>query len=120
MGGPEKPISALGMKSYKRYWAAEIARWLLKNYEDSNKNYKKGDMLTITVNTISQGTWIHPDDVLETLREMNFVARENEKGPKCIMSPDAIEKYLHERKISIQKVVDEDGFLPGYAEKKAE
>ncbi|CAK7208372.1 SAS complex subunit [Sporothrix curviconia] len=29
LGGPEKPISDLGKKGYKRFWGAEIARWLL-------------------------------------------------------------------------------------------
>lgn len=29
LGGPEKPISELGRKGYKRFWAGEIARWLL-------------------------------------------------------------------------------------------
>lgn len=29
IGGPEKPISDLGKKGYKRFWAGEIARWLL-------------------------------------------------------------------------------------------
>ncbi|KAG5930283.1 hypothetical protein E4U42_002495 [Claviceps africana] len=29
LGGPEKPISDLGKKSYKRFWSGEISRWLL-------------------------------------------------------------------------------------------
>ncbi|KAH9993459.1 acyl-CoA N-acyltransferase [Xylariaceae sp. FL0662B] len=29
LGGPEKPISELGRRGYKRFWAGEIARWLL-------------------------------------------------------------------------------------------
>ena len=29
LGGPEKPISDLGKKGYKRFWAGEIARWIL-------------------------------------------------------------------------------------------
>lgn len=31
LGGPEKPISELGRKGYKRFWAGEIARWLLSS-----------------------------------------------------------------------------------------
>ena len=30
LGGPEKPISELGRRGYKRFWAGEIARWLLE------------------------------------------------------------------------------------------
>ncbi|KAI0104660.1 acyl-CoA N-acyltransferase [Nemania sp. FL0031] len=29
LGGPEKPISELGRKGYKRFWAGEITRWIL-------------------------------------------------------------------------------------------
>ncbi|KAI1111181.1 acyl-CoA N-acyltransferase [Nemania sp. NC0429] len=29
LGGPEKPISELGRKGYRRFWAGEITRWLL-------------------------------------------------------------------------------------------
>jgi hypothetical protein len=29
LGGPEKPISDLGRKGYRRFWAGEVARWLL-------------------------------------------------------------------------------------------
>ncbi len=34
LGGPEKPISELGRKGYKRFWAGEIARWLLLGLEE--------------------------------------------------------------------------------------
>ncbi|KAJ8123771.1 hypothetical protein ONZ43_g348 [Nemania bipapillata] len=30
LGGPEKPISELGRKGYKRFWAGEITRWILE------------------------------------------------------------------------------------------
>ncbi|KAI0404688.1 acyl-CoA N-acyltransferase [Xylaria palmicola] len=29
LGGPEKPISELGRRGYRRFWAGEITRWLL-------------------------------------------------------------------------------------------
>jgi len=29
LGGPEKPISDLGRKGYRRFWAGEVVRWLL-------------------------------------------------------------------------------------------
>ncbi|KAI2624521.1 acyl-CoA N-acyltransferase [Xylaria nigripes] len=30
LGGPEKPISELGRKGYKRFWAGEVVRWILE------------------------------------------------------------------------------------------
>ncbi|KUJ14893.1 acyl-CoA N-acyltransferase [Mollisia scopiformis] len=118
MGGPEKPISDLGRKSYKRYWGAVIGRWLLNNFEEENKNYsKKKGMPTINVSIISKETWIHADDVQYMLREMNFVKLIG-KGPACEMDINGVEEWLAKNKVSIAQVVDEDGFLPGYAEKK--
>lgn len=124
MGGPEKPISPMGMKSYTRYWGTEIARWLLVDYEESTKKFldskeKAKSMPRITVRDISKGTWISPDDVLATLRQMDLVKKEG-KGEECVLQLENIEKWLVENKISIERVVDEEGFLPGYAEKAAE
>ena len=43
LGGPEKPISELGRKGYKRFWAAEIARWLLDQKENDKKGSRKNN-----------------------------------------------------------------------------
>ncbi|PHH76066.1 hypothetical protein CDD82_4154 [Ophiocordyceps australis] len=75
MGGPEKPISDLGKKGYKRYWAGEIARWLLSCEQGGAQ-----DETIIDVNDISQGTWISPDDCLWVLRDMDAV-QEAGMGP---------------------------------------
>ncbi|KAJ4293012.1 SAS complex subunit [Collariella sp. IMI 366227] len=70
LGGPEKPISDLGKKGYKRYWAGEIARWLL-SFDTQPHQYP---------HPCSQATWITPDDCLATLREMG-VAEDAGTGP---------------------------------------
>ncbi|KAH7156924.1 acyl-CoA N-acyltransferase, partial [Dactylonectria macrodidyma] len=70
LGGPEKPISDLGKKGYKRYWSGEIARWLLGlDLQDPNA----GQEVLVDVNDCSQATWIHPDDCLLILRDMGVV-----------------------------------------------
>ena len=69
LGGPEKPISALGRKGYTRFWASEIARWLLSlpvTRED-------GSGTIVDLDDCSQATWISPDDCLYILRDMNIV-----------------------------------------------
>ncbi|KAF4973580.1 hypothetical protein FZEAL_9281 [Fusarium zealandicum] len=75
LGGPEKPISDLGKKGYKRYWTGEIARWLL-----SIDATESGDEVLMDVNDCSQATWIHPDDCLQVIRDMG-VAEEAGFGP---------------------------------------
>lgn len=70
LGGPEKPISDLGKKGYKRYWAGEIARWLLSLDLDSDA---AGQEVLVDVEDCSKATWISLDDCLQILRDMGIV-----------------------------------------------
>lgn len=82
LGGPEKPISDLGRKGYKRYWAGEMARWLLTVQPDSISvasaagTGADGSANTTTaivdLEECSRATWIALDDCLATLRDMNL------------------------------------------------
>ncbi|XDG05169.1 hypothetical protein ABKA04_004784 [Annulohypoxylon sp. FPYF3050] len=93
LGGPEKPISELGRKGYKRFWAGEIARWLLgldlskpekkddeeageggdkENEEAVDEKGVEGEYL-ISVDQCSKATWIVPEDCLAVLRDMDIV-----------------------------------------------
>lgn len=67
LGGPEKPISDLGKKGYKRFWAGEIARWLL-TLEEGQEPTK-----LVSVEDCSRATWICLEDCLAVLREMGIV-----------------------------------------------
>jgi hypothetical protein len=69
MGGPEKPISDLGRKGYRRYWAGEIARWLLS----LDSTVSQEQEVIVDVNDCSQATWIAVEDCLATLREMEVI-----------------------------------------------
>lgn len=76
MGGPEKPISDLGRKGYRRYWAGEIARWLLSLSATTGPDQE----VIVDINDCSQATWIAVEDCLATLREMG-VAEDAGLGP---------------------------------------
>lgn len=75
LGGPEKPISDLGKKGYKRFWAGEIARWLLSlDVETGDKGSGAGQKETIVdVKDCSEATWISFEDCLCVLREMGVL-----------------------------------------------
>ncbi|KAI2616861.1 acyl-CoA N-acyltransferase [Hypoxylon sp. NC1633] len=73
LGGPEKPISDLGRRGYKRFWAGEIARWLLDLDVTTEGNEGRGKETLLSIDAISQGTWIAPDDCLAVLRDMGIV-----------------------------------------------
>ncbi|KAK4124321.1 acyl-CoA N-acyltransferase [Parathielavia appendiculata] len=91
LGGPEKPISDLGKKGYKRFWAGEIARWLLTlqpqrlssgngHHQGGRDDQQKEPVVVVDIETCSQATWIAPDDCLLVLREMG-VAEDAGTGP---------------------------------------
>jgi hypothetical protein len=116
LGGPEKPISDLGKKGYKRYWGVEIARWLLEAKETDKK---KESGLT-TVEQISKETWILGEDCLTVLRDMGVVekagqGKDNEERVR--IDKVKVRKWVEQHKLSLERVVDPDGFLEGYGYK---
>lgn len=119
LGGPEKPISELGMKGYKRYWGAEIARWLLE-VKESDKKKSRG---MVDVLTCSQETWISPEDCLLVLREMGVVEKAGRgKGTieRVRVDKGAVRKWVERMGLSLDRVVYEEGFVEGYAMKEVE
>lgn len=101
LGGPEKPISDLGKKGYKRYWSGEIARWLLGlGLQEAHAGHE----VLVDVNDCSQATWIHPDDCLLILRDMGVV---EEAG----MGPGKLEVKEHSDETAMEK--DEGGTPAG-------
>ncbi len=130
LGGPEKPISDLGKKGYKRFWAGEIARWIL--------NLEPGEGATETIVDVeecSKATWIAPEDCLLVFREMGVVDDAG-RGPPRVTEPVdaedtaekeeievqrvrvsklAVRKYIEDNKIALTKTCDPDGFAEGYA-----
>ncbi|KAI5921973.1 acyl-CoA N-acyltransferase [Camillea tinctor] len=85
LGGPEKPISELGRKGYKRFWAGEIARWLLGlDVGGSGDGGGAGETL-VDVEMCARATWIVPEDCLAVLRDMGVVEKtEAGVGPKGV------------------------------------
>jgi len=119
MGGPEKPISDLGKKGYKRYWGAEIARWLL-GVRDTDRKKGKG---MVDVERISKETWIAPDDCLSVLREMGVVEKAGRgKGTVERVKIDKVKvrEWVAKERLGLERVVDEEGFVEGYALKEVE
>lgn len=105
MGGPEKPISDLGKKGYRRFWAGEIARWLLS----VELPVEEGQEVLVDVNDCSQATWISPDDCLAVLREM-AVAEDAGIGPAKKAKREGDEHEQHSQQPAAQQhATQEDG-----------
>lgn len=74
-GSPEKPLSDLGLLSYRSYWTHAILSVLL----DCQKNASADTTITdngppqITINEICERTSIKKDDAISTLQKLNLI-----------------------------------------------
>ncbi|KAK4131073.1 acyl-CoA N-acyltransferase [Trichocladium antarcticum] len=146
LGGPEKPISDLGKRGYKRYWAGEIARWILSldPHPPPQQEDNPPPETVVDVEECSRATWIAPEDCLAVLREMD-VAEEAGWGPPRVREPTAAEEingpggggtepaaaevqrvrisqaavraWVVANRISLERACDPDGFVEGYGQK---
>lgn len=67
-GSPEKPLSDLGLLSYRSYWSQTILDILIKL-----KPNEAGEPPSITINEISEMTSIKKEDVISTLQHLNLI-----------------------------------------------
>ncbi|KAM0324787.1 hypothetical protein ACHAQA_007751 [Verticillium albo-atrum] len=147
LGGPEKPISELGRKGYRRFWGGEIARWLL-GIGGIAGAFQTEEETLVDVNDCSKGTWIALDDCIITLREMGLLkdaglgpgkkpevlggddeimedAGEAEEPepvpdvPRVKLDKEAVRGWVATNGISLERVCDPHGFVEGYAMKQS-
>lgn len=145
LGGPEKPISDLGRKGYRRYWAGEIARWLL-DVNGIGYSFEGQEEVLVDAHDCSEATWIAPDDCVTTLREMGVVqdagmgpgkkpevlfdqdvemadAETQDAGdeaptpqlPRVKVDKEAVRQWIAANGISLERACDPLGFVEGYA-----
>ncbi|XP_033735590.1 histone acetyltransferase KAT5-like [Pecten maximus] len=67
-GSPEKPLSDLGLLSYRSYWSQTILEILI-----NMKPSEGTDRPIITINEISEMTSIKKEDVISTLQHLNLI-----------------------------------------------
>ena len=81
IGGPEKPLSSMGRRSYLRFWAERVGRYLLGQSADSDKhrifhNMKKRKnglrKEEMTVKEVGERTGMLAEDVVAALGEMGI------------------------------------------------
>lgn len=97
IGGPEKPLSEMGQKSYVRFWEERLARYFLTcshEHDDSDESQpqqqkgknskssrKKHPQERISVQELGQATGMLAEDVITTLKSMG-AAEPDTKTPK--------------------------------------
>ncbi|KAI1205019.1 uncharacterized protein F4807DRAFT_444800 [Annulohypoxylon truncatum] len=70
-GSPEKPLSDMGLVSYRNYWRLIICKYLIDHMPEE-KTQKKG----LSIRQISDDTGMTPDDVISALEALRFLVRD--------------------------------------------
>ena len=140
IGGPEKPLSDLGQKSYNRFWAERIARhFLCGSKGDGSKenghnpstpskgSRKRPHREAMTVEEIGQATGMLTEDVITAVKSMGVIAPENspkkrkmprhnneddiEEGPKMLIRKSDVLEWAKTHHLALHDPVREEGFV---------
>lgn len=91
IGGPEKPLSEMGKKSYLRFWSERIARFMMGESPDADGKHvfekKRKNRVTLskeemTIKEIGDRTGMLAEDVVAALNEMEVCELVKRKRPK--------------------------------------
>lgn len=96
-GHPEKPLSDLGLLSYRSYWSQTILEILLQ------LKCEEGTTPGITINEICEMTSIRKEDVISTLQHLNLLQYYKGQYVICITKEilESHSKAMKKRKIRI-------------------
>lgn len=81
LGTPEKPLSDLGLLSYRSYWSSVLLN-ILKNFRG-----------TLSIKDLSQMSAIKPEDIIGTLQSLNLIKYWKGQHVICV-TPKLIEEHL--------------------------
>eukprot|EP00088_Acartia_fossae_P057326 TRINITY_DN6688_c0_g1_i1.p1 TRINITY_DN6688_c0_g1~~TRINITY_DN6688_c0_g1_i1.p1 ORF type:complete len:534 (+),score=99.93 TRINITY_DN6688_c0_g1_i1:67-1668(+) len=90
-GSPEKPLSDLGLLSYRSYWTYAILQVILQT-----KAKEEDEVPQITINDICEMTSIKKEDVISTLQSMNLINYYKGQYIICLQK-DLLDKYQKEQ-----------------------
>ncbi|KAF1356527.1 acyl-CoA N-acyltransferase [Delphinella strobiligena] len=107
LGGPEKPLSALGRRAYLAYWSAAICRSILAT-----------DSQELAITKIVQDTWIEAGDVIAALKDMTVVEPGGEPESKVMLIRDKLKIWAEAHAAPLVSPVDVHAFreAPEYSE----
>jgi histone acetyltransferase MYST1 len=96
-GTPEKPLSDLGLLSYRSYWSSVLLE-ILQNFQGS-----------LSIRELSQMTAFKPEDIISTLQSMNLIKYWRGQHVICI-TPKLIKEQLKELPSHKPRVIDPQYF----------
>ena len=95
LGSPEKPLSDLGLLSYRQYWSENIIDLLLGYSERDEK---------VTIETISTALAMTPQDVEHTLQAMRMQVYH--KSDHKIVIPEKLIKQRDKQKLKVRRIIE--------------
>ena len=101
-GSPEKPLSDMGLVSYRSYWRNVLCSLLLR-YKDNEAAASEEGSLSIA--QIARETGMTPDDIISTLEALRFLVRDPVTHAYGLrLDYDYMREYVekHEKKASIK------------------
>lgn len=101
-GGPERPLSADGRKSYIKYWTGAVAREVLLGGHGKK---------VLSVKDLAEKTWIMPEDVVVALKEMDVFEKRKTASGNIVVSKSKVRAWIEKRNASLNTVVDVDAFV---------
>ncbi|KAJ9659408.1 SAS complex subunit [Neophaeococcomyces mojaviensis] len=145
IGGPEKPLSAMGRKAYVRFWSERVARFFMGMTADAEGEKvfrtvkeKKGKRTTfareiMTIKEIGDRTGILPEDVIAALSEMGVCVpqkrlkkvkveegkdeggREEDSPTTMLVKRSDVLAWAEAHSVDLVSPVKEEGFLGEWA-----
>lgn len=91
-------LSKPGKRSYERYWARAVAQYVLGR---RNKD-------RVTVNMLSQETFILQEDILNVLSQMGALGAK--RGSNFLLRKRAIREWLVKANLDVKPPIDPDKF----------
>lgn len=92
LGSPEKPLSDLGLLSYRAYWQEEIVKMLVGNLDE------------VTLDEIAQRTSITHGDIMHTCQALQMI--KYYKGAHIIHLTDAVLEQHHKTQAKQRTSID--------------
>lgn len=101
-GSPEKPLSDMGLVSYRSYWRSVLCEMLLQ-YKGNETAANENQSLSIA--RIAKDTGMTPDDIVSTLEALRFLVRDPLTYTYALrLDYDYMKEYIekHEKKAHIK------------------
>ncbi|KAI9875542.1 MAG: hypothetical protein M1830_008356 [Pleopsidium flavum] len=111
IGGPEKPLSDLGRRGYLRFWSVRVVRAIL------SAPAKK----VITVNRISEDTFMLPDDVIAALKEMAVLNAKKKADGTAVVNKAKVREWANVNNVDVDLThsVSADGVMEDWMLERA-